>query len=120
MANPETRVGLVKIQFGVNHMGHFALTTALIPLLSKTPEAGSSATSTAHKMSDIRWEDIQFAAGDYENGRPTASRNRECLFANPSRRLKESEDWPSPHHPEHFYPPTPPAKGRNGRRWLDQ
>ena len=38
MASPERRVGPNwEYQFGINHMGHFALTTTLMPLLTKTP-----------------------------------------------------------------------------------
>ncbi|MCB0640939.1 MAG: SDR family NAD(P)-dependent oxidoreductase, partial [Phaeodactylibacter sp.] len=67
MANPETRIGPGwESQFGTNHLGHFALTTALMPLLSSTTGARViSLSSTAHKMSDIRWDDIHFTAGTY-------------------------------------------------------
>ena len=48
-------------QFGINHMGHFALTLALMPQLfaAESPRV-ISLTSATHRMSDIRWDDIQF------------------------------------------------------------
>lgn len=109
MANPETRVGPGwESQFGVNHMGHFALTTALIPLLSKSP--GSRVvclTSTAHKMSDIRWDDIQFTAGDYEKWQAYGqSKTANALFANAlSRRLKKSGGLAFSVHPGGIFTP---------------
>ena len=68
MACPEGRVGPGwEMQFGVNHMGHFALTTALKPALEKADAARVVAlSSTAHKISDIRWDDPQFSNGSYE------------------------------------------------------
>ncbi|KPL24301.1 MAG: short-chain dehydrogenase, partial [Bacteroides sp. SM1_62] len=52
-------------QFGVNHLGHFALTGLLLDVLLKTP--GSSivnVSSGAHKMGRMDFSDLQF-----ENGR---------------------------------------------------
>ena len=58
MANPETRIGPGwESQFGVNHMGHFALTNALMLLLTKNPGTRVVClTSTGHKLSDIIWD----------------------------------------------------------------
>lgn len=73
MACPETRVGPGwEQQFGVNHLGHFALAKALMPLLEKTAKQPGSdvrvvaLSSTGHKLSDIRWDDPHWQSGDYE------------------------------------------------------
>lgn len=68
MACPEARVGPGwESQFGINHMGHFALTTQLKPLLAAARGARVVAlSSTAHKISDIRWDDIHFTSAPYE------------------------------------------------------
>ncbi len=65
MASPERRVGPGwESQFATNHLGHFALTNLLWPALS----AGSGArvvalSSTGHKLSPIRFDDINFESG---------------------------------------------------------
>ncbi|MGO8247930.1 SDR family NAD(P)-dependent oxidoreductase [Rhizobium johnstonii] len=60
MACPETRVGPGwEAQFAVNHIGHFALTSLLLPLL----EGGArvvSVSSAGHHNSPLRWDDMQF------------------------------------------------------------
>lgn len=68
MACPEARVGPGwEAQFGTNHMGHFALTKALKPALDKADGARVVAlSSTAHKMSPIRWDDMQFTNEAYD------------------------------------------------------
>jgi NAD(P)-dependent dehydrogenase (short-subunit alcohol dehydrogenase family) len=55
-----TRDGF-EMQFGVNHLGHFALSAGLWPLLSST--GGSrlvSVSSAAHHIGKIRFEDIHW------------------------------------------------------------
>ena len=62
MACPEnpTKEGW-DLQFAVNHIGHFILTKGLLPALSESGNARVVAlSSTAHKMSGIRWDDIHF------------------------------------------------------------
>lgn len=73
MACPETRVGPGwEQQFGVNHLGHFALAQALMPLLERTAsEPGSDVrvvalSSTGHKLSDIRWDDPHWENSEYD------------------------------------------------------
>src|SRR3954452_1072392 len=68
MASPETRVGVrgveVEAQFATNHLGHFTLANLLWPLLADGGGARVVAlTSTGHKRSGIRWDDLQFERG---------------------------------------------------------
>ncbi len=58
-----TRDGF-EMQFGVNHLGHFALTALLFDMLRAT--TGSrivSVSSAAHKVGEIRFEDINWEKG---------------------------------------------------------
>ncbi len=49
-----------EMQFGTNHLGHFALTGLLIETLLRTPEARVVTTSsTAHKIGRIDFDDLQ-------------------------------------------------------------
>ncbi|MFN3960630.1 MAG: oxidoreductase [Parvularculaceae bacterium] len=68
MACPETRIGKDwELQFATNHIGHYALTAALLPLLRAADGARVVAlSSTGHKLSDIRWDDIHFRKGGYD------------------------------------------------------
>lgn len=68
MACPEARVGPGwESQFGVNHMGHFALTTALLPALQKADGARVVAlSSTAHIRGDVIWDDPHFKNRPYD------------------------------------------------------
>lgn len=109
MACPETRIGPGwEAQFGVNHMGHFALTKELMPLLSKTTGTRViSLSSTAHKISDIRWDDIQFTSGDYHKWQAYGqSKTANALFANAlSRRLAASGGKAFSVHPGGIFTP---------------
>jgi len=49
-------------QFGVNYLGHFALTGQLLPLLNSTPGARIvTLSSIAHRWSPIQFDDLQFS-----------------------------------------------------------
>ncbi|WP_417620736.1 oxidoreductase [Parasphingorhabdus sp.] len=92
MACPLARVGPGwESQFGINHMGHFALTKALLPLLEKadTPRV-VALSSVAHKRNGILWDDIQFEHGDYDKWVAYAqAKSANALFANAlSRRMQ--------------------------------
>lgn len=65
MASPETRVGPGwEAQFATNHLGHFALANRLWPALSADGGARVvSVSSTGHRRSDIRWDDLEFRQG---------------------------------------------------------
>jgi len=53
-------------QFGVNHIGHFVLTRALLDLMKKSGEPSRivNLSSLAHTFSDIRWDDINWEKKD--------------------------------------------------------
>ena len=65
MACPETRIGDGwEAQFATNHLGHYALVNGLWPLIAA--DGGGrvvSLSSTGHKRSPIRWDDIHFSEG---------------------------------------------------------
>ncbi|GAA4029313.1 SDR family NAD(P)-dependent oxidoreductase [Arthrobacter methylotrophus] len=65
MANPEQRVGPGwESQFATNHLGHFTLLNILWPALAAAGSARVvSLSSTGHKLSPIRFEDINFENG---------------------------------------------------------
>jgi NAD(P)-dependent dehydrogenase (short-subunit alcohol dehydrogenase family) len=65
MACPETRIGPGwEAQFATNHLGHFALVNRLWPAIAA--DGGGrvvSVSSTGHRRSDIRWDDLEFRLG---------------------------------------------------------
>lgn len=68
MACPEARVGPGwESQFATNHLGHYVLTNLLWPALSDGDGARVIAlTSTGHKISPIRFDDINFETTPYD------------------------------------------------------
>ena len=109
MACPEARVGPGwESQFGINHMGHFALTTGLMPLLQKTLDARVVAlSSTAHKMSDILWDDVNYDSTPYDKWQAYGQvKTANALFANGlSRRLKDTGGLAFSIHPGGIFTP---------------
>lgn len=127
MACPETRVGPGwEAQFGINHMGHFALTNALLPLLKKTSGARVvSLSSTGHKISGIRWEDIHYQSGNYDKWQAYGqSKTANALFANAlSRRLQETGGLAFAVHPGGIFTPLQrhlPQEEMVALGWIDQ
>lgn len=59
-----------EIQMGTNHLGHFALTGLLMPLLLNTKNARVVATSSiAHKQGNINFDDINWESRDYSSSK---------------------------------------------------
>lgn len=84
MACPEMRVGPGwELQFGTNHLGHFALANILLPLLQRTESPRVVAlSSTGHKLSDIRWDDPNWTDGSYDKWKAYGqSKTANALFA---------------------------------------
>ncbi|HET8879700.1 MAG TPA: SDR family NAD(P)-dependent oxidoreductase [Arthrobacter sp.] len=65
MASPEQRVGPGwEAQFATNHLGHFTLTNLLWPALAAGGGARVVAlSSTGHKLSPVRFDDLNFEGG---------------------------------------------------------
>ena len=127
MACPEARVGPGwESQFGVCHMGHFALTKMLLPLLQSTVGARTVAlSSTAHKICDVHWDDIQFDRTDYDKWQAYGqAKTANALFANAlSRRLKDTGGTAFSVHPGGIFTPLQrhlPKEEMIALGWLDE
>jgi NAD(P)-dependent dehydrogenase (short-subunit alcohol dehydrogenase family) len=69
MATPQsyTEDGF-ELQFGTNHVGHFALTTGLMPALLKAAGTARvvSLSSIGHRRSDVHFDDVNFRERPYD------------------------------------------------------
>ncbi|GGR71056.1 oxidoreductase [Deinococcus seoulensis] len=70
-------------QFGTNHLGHFQLTRLLMPaLLAAAPARVVALSSSAHRLSDIRWDDMNFQSTPYDPWQAYGqSKTANALFA---------------------------------------
>lgn len=84
MACPEARIeGVWESQFGVNHLGHFLFTTALLPaLLAAGGARVVCLSSIGHRRAGVRWDDINFEREAYEKWTAYAqAKTANALFA---------------------------------------
>jgi len=81
-----------EMQFGVNHLGHFALTALLWPLLGKNDDSRIiNVSSSAHRMGRIRFEDIHWEVKYSRWGAYGMSKLSNLLFTKElARRIAES------------------------------
>ncbi|MDO3445495.1 SDR family NAD(P)-dependent oxidoreductase [Agrobacterium sp. V1] len=92
MASPEMRVGLGwEMQFATNHLGHFALTNRLWPVLSGGARV-ISVSSAGHHFSPIRWDDLHFVSGYDKWIAYGQSKTANALFAVELDRLGRKDD----------------------------
>lgn len=79
-----------ELQFGVNHLGHFALAGLLLPKLAETPGSRVVVTaSLAHKRGNIQWDDLGAEQGYRRADRYSDSKLANMLhFAELDRRLR--------------------------------
>ncbi|MFC7388174.1 oxidoreductase [Sphaerisporangium rhizosphaerae] len=91
MACPQTRVGPGwEAQFATNHLGHYALTNLLWPVLKAAGTARVVAVSSGYDPGRrIRWEDVQFAHGYDKWAAYAQSKLANILFARHLDRLGE-------------------------------
>lgn len=72
-----------ELQFGVNHLAHFALTGHLIPKLAATPGSRVvTVSSLMHRLGSIRFDDLDFVSRTYRTW-PSYSQSKlaNLLFA---------------------------------------
>src|SRR5262249_37931076 len=82
-----------EMQLGLNHLGHFALTAELLPLLLATPGArGADGSTFGHRPGRLRLDDLFFEHRGYDRWRPYfQSKLANLLFtAELHRRLSEA------------------------------
>jgi NAD(P)-dependent dehydrogenase (short-subunit alcohol dehydrogenase family) len=97
MAIPYRRtVDGFEMQFGTNHLGHFALTGLLLERLLATPGARVvTVSSNAHKFGAMRWDDLQWERGYRKWFAYSQSKLANLLFANElQRRLAAAKAGP--------------------------
>jgi NAD(P)-dependent dehydrogenase (short-subunit alcohol dehydrogenase family) len=88
-----TREGF-ELQFATNYLGHFALTSRLMPLLRRAPAPRVvSVSSLAHRRATLNFDDLQFA----ERYRPFAayaqSKLAQLMFAFELQRHSDVHGW---------------------------
>jgi NAD(P)-dependent dehydrogenase (short-subunit alcohol dehydrogenase family) len=84
MAQPLSRTSDgFEMQFGTNHLGHFALTGLLLPTLLAAPEPRVVTTSSnLHHRGKLRWDDPNWESGRYSRwGAYAQSKLANLLFA---------------------------------------
>jgi NAD(P)-dependent dehydrogenase (short-subunit alcohol dehydrogenase family) len=72
-----------ELQFGTNHLGHFALATALLPALQATPGARVVILSSrGHRRSDVNFDDPNYLHRPYDPWEAYGqSKTANCLLA---------------------------------------
>ena len=83
-----------ELQFGTNHLGHFALTGLLLPLLRKRPEARVvTVSSNSHKRGRMRFDDLQGERRYSRWGAYSQSKLANLLFAFELDRRLQAAGW---------------------------
>jgi NAD(P)-dependent dehydrogenase (short-subunit alcohol dehydrogenase family) len=82
-----------ELQFGTNHLGHFALTGRLLPLLRNKSRV-TTVSSLMHRMgADIHFEDLQWTRKYSPNGAYAQSKLANLLFALELQRRSDANGW---------------------------
>jgi NAD(P)-dependent dehydrogenase (short-subunit alcohol dehydrogenase family) len=83
-----------ELQFGTNHIGHFALTAQLLPLLRKSPGARVvTVSSVANREGVINFDDLQ-SKSSYAPGKAYGqSKLANLMFALELQRQSEKHGW---------------------------
>jgi NAD(P)-dependent dehydrogenase (short-subunit alcohol dehydrogenase family) len=83
-----------ELQFGTNHLGHFALTNYLLDILSSTKNARIvNVSSTAHKLGNLDFEDLNWEKRSYSGMRSYGDSKIANLYftSEINKRLKENK-----------------------------
>ncbi|WP_105032548.1 SDR family oxidoreductase [Arthrobacter ruber] len=83
----------VELQFGTNHLGHFALTLGLLPLLRDGGARVTHQTSVAARQGGINWDDLNWEK-DYDGMKAySQSKIAVGLFARALDARSRAEGW---------------------------
>lgn len=97
MSPPRRRLTIdgFEAQFGTNHLGHFALTLGLLPLLRQSGAARViNVTSIAHKYGRLDFSDLQNARKYKAGVAYCQSKLAVALFARELQRQAQEKEWP--------------------------
>ena len=82
-----------ELQLGTNHLGHFALTTGLLPLLSAGGARVTHQTSVAARSGEINWADLNWE-NDYDVMKAySQSKIAAALFARELDARSRADGW---------------------------
>jgi NAD(P)-dependent dehydrogenase (short-subunit alcohol dehydrogenase family) len=82
-----------ELQFGTNHLGHFALTQGLLPLLQQGKARVTHQTSIAARSGAINWDDLNWER-DYAEGKAyRQSKIAVGLFARELQARSQAAGW---------------------------
>jgi NAD(P)-dependent dehydrogenase (short-subunit alcohol dehydrogenase family) len=82
-----------ELQLATNHLGHFALTARLLPLLRAGGARVTSQVSVAANRNAVRWDDINWAQGYNPMKAYSSSKIAVGLFAMELHRRSATEGW---------------------------
>ncbi|MHA7985554.1 SDR family oxidoreductase [Rathayibacter sp. CAU 1779] len=88
-----TSVDGYELHFATNHLGHFALTAALLPALSRGAGVVVMQSSLAAAGYGIRWNDVQFERGYRPMRAYGASKRAVSLFCFELQRRSAAAGW---------------------------
>lgn len=91
--NRQTTADDFELQWGTNHLGHFALTARLLPLLSAGNARVTTQSSVAARSNAINWEDPNFEKS-YSGGKAYShSKIANLMFGLELNRRSELAGW---------------------------
>lgn len=83
-----------ELQFGTNHIGHFALTAQLLPLLRKSTDARVvTVSSVANRAGQINFDDLQSESSYAPMKAYGQAKLANLMFALELQRQSEKHDW---------------------------
>lgn len=82
-----------ELQFGTNHLGHFALTGRLLPLLRGHHARVVSVSSLAHRRGAIHFDDLQWTRKYSPGAAYSQSKLANLIFALELQRLSDANGW---------------------------
>lgn len=89
----ETKDGL-ELQFGTNHIGHFALTAQLLPLLRKSADARViTVSSIANRAGIINFDDLQSESSYIPSKAYSQAKLANLMFAIEFQRQSDKHGW---------------------------